>query len=440
MLLTYHDDLLQRSIPVNYFDGLTSQFGYVKSELLTAGLHYPDVPCNELVITNLRNKVKYLNYNTCRIPLPLLYLFDEEGNGLKQTVQSHRGRQAIGHSMTFDPSVKMIDIRQKILRRLEILYMLALQDDSLITKCKNEECNICYKSFFSNYTCLDPQPNIFWLGQILHCIQDSYSRVHTVRTQPQATQSGGEPHGTTPERATNTSLFSDKETNLPSFKLVKMIGDLVDTTQVESVSLNTKEDIVAFLIKNITDPELQKLIRKNPNDISHIFKLTLFFKNQKKRILALYDKDTLPSEKNKTIHKNHNTNYPYLQSFRYIGHQKKCGRSFHMSYDTKKENTSLEPVIIENCRKVLEMFKQHLSADRDKPLTETINEMIAYVANNVFPIKEGYQDNPSVEECYSSRNDCGCNVGGKKIRSKKRKQYRKRYVSKRRSKRKTRLM
>ena len=436
MLLTYHDDLLSRSIPLNYFDGLTSQFGYVNSELLTAGLRYPDVPCNELVITTTENKVKYLNYNTCRIPLPLLYLFDEEGNGLKQTVQSHRGRQAIGHSMTFDPSVKMIDIRQKILRRLEILYMLALQDDSLITKCKNENCDICYKSFFSNYTCVEPEPNIFWVGQILHCIQDSYSRVHTLRTQPQTTQSGGEPQ-LNPGSATNTIPFSDKETNLPSFKLVKIIGDLVDSTQLEGVSLNTKEDIVAFLIKNITESELQKIIRKNQNDISHIFKLTLFFKNQKKRILALYNNDntTLPSELNKNKHTPSIKNYPYLQSFRYIGHQKKCGRSFHMSYDMKKENTAFEPFIIENCKKVLEMFKLHVSADVNKQLTDKINEMIAYVANNVFPIKEDCKDKPSVEECPS--NDCGCRVGGKKIRSKKRKQYRKRYVSKTRSKRKT---
>lgn len=438
MLLTYHDDLLNRSISPNYFEGLT-KFQYVNNELLTAGLHYPDVPCNELVITNPENKVKYLNYNTCRIPLPLLYLFDEEGNGLKQTVQSHRGRQAIGHSMTFDPSVKMIDIRQKILRRLEILYMLALSDDSLITKCKNKECNICYKSFFSNYTCVEPQPNIFWLGQILHCIQDSYSRVHTVRTQLEPTQHGGEPQ-TNPESTTNTGSFSNKERDIPSFKLIKMIGNLVDSSQLEGVSLNTKEDIVAFLIKNITDPELQKISRKNPNDIGHIFKLTLFFKNQKKRIVSLYDNGNgqtrLPSEKNKNNHKSSNVNYPYLQSFRYIGHQKKCGRSFHMSYDMKKENTVFEPFIIENCREVLNMFKQHLlAAYHDKPLTDKIEEMINYIAVNVFPIKEDYQDKPSVEECLS--NDCGCRVGGKKIRSKKRKQYRKRYVSKRRSKRKT---
>jgi hypothetical protein len=433
MILTYHDELLRKSIPQNYFDDL-SQFEYVNNELLSAGVQYPDIPCNDIVITKPNNKVKYLNYNTCRSLLPLLYLFNEEGYGIKQTVQSHRGRQAIGHSMTYDPSVKMIDLRQKILRRLEILYMLALEDDSLITKCKNDQCDICYKTFFSNYTCLVPEPNIFWVGQILHCIQDSYSRVHTIRTPLEPTQHGGEPP-TNPAGTTNTGTFSNKERDIPSFKLVKMIGDLIDTTQLQGVTLNTKEDIVAFLIKNITHPELQKIIQKNPNEIGHIFKLTLFFKNQKKRIVALYGNETsLPSEKNKNSHKSSNVKYPYLQSFRYIGHQKKCGKSFHMSYDTKKENTTFEPFILENCSEVLKMFKRHLLADGDKPLGK-IEEMISYVANNVFPIEEGYQDKPSVEECPS--NDCGCRVGGKKIRSKKRKQYRKRYVSKRRSNRKT---
>jgi hypothetical protein len=213
--------------------------------------------------------------------------------------------------MTFDPSVKMIDIRQKILRRLEILYMLALEDDSLIRKCKNEECDICYKSFFSNYTCLKAVPNIFWIGVILHCIQDSYSRVHTVRTQPQLTQHGGEPQ-MNPGGTNDGTSNSDKETNILSFKLVKMIGDLVDSSQVEFESLNSKEDIVAFLIKNIKEPELQKIIQKNPNDIGHIFKLTLFFKNQKKRISTLYGNSGLPSERNKNLNINSKVKYPYL--------------------------------------------------------------------------------------------------------------------------------
>ena len=106
-----------------------------------------------------------------------------------------------------------------------------------------------------------------------------------------------------------------------------------------------------------------------------------------------------------------------------------------MSYDTKKENTAFETFITDNCRKVLEMFKRHLTVDHTKKLTDKIEEMINYIATNVFPIEQGYQERSSLEECSSG--DCGCKVGGKKIHSKKRKQYRKRYVSKTRSKRKT---
>lgn len=437
MIIPYHEDLLQKSIPINYFDNLSSRFEYVNNELLTSGLHYPDVPCNDVVITKPKNEVKYLNYNTCRIPLPLLYLFDEEGNGLKQTVQSHRGRQAIGHSMTYDPSIKMIDLRQKILRRLEILYMLALEDDSLIAKCKKKKCDICYKTFFSNYTCLPRKPNIFWVGQILHCIQDSYSRVHTLRTLPNQTA------GRTP----NTNDFSNKETTLLSFKLVKMIGDVVDANQIESGSVSTTEDIVAFLLKSIPEPELQRIVRKNPNDISHIFTLTLFFKNQKKRILELYGNSptNLPSKKNEKNHKSALTNYPYLLSFRFIDHQKKCGRSFHMSYDTEKESIIFQPFIIKNCTDVLTLFKQHI-LDSKKSITVKIEEMIDYLAANVFPIRNDYKNQPSAKLCY--RTPCECDLsyenvyrtyqkssGDKKIHSKKHKQSRKRYVSKTRSKR-----
>jgi hypothetical protein len=409
MLLTFHDELLSKSLPIDYFHEL-SNFKYVTKDLLVAGLHYPDVPCNELVIT-IGNKVKYLNYNTCRIPLPLIYLFDEDGNGLKQTVQSHRGRQAIGHSMTFDPSFTMIDIRQKILRRLEILYMLALNDNSLIAKCSDVNCDICYKSVFSKYTCIANQPNIFWVGQILHCIQDSYSRVHTLRKMPSSQvdtpMKGGQP--------IEEASYTNKEYTLPSFKLVKTIGDIIDETQLtDSAPLQTKEDIVNFLNQYIKDPQLQPIIIKNPNDISHIFKLILFFKNQKAEILKLFGNKTanLPSEQNRNNHKNDVNNYPYLLTFRYIGHQKKCGRSFHMTYDNKESATLFQPFIIKNCADVLTMFKRHILTDT-LSIPDKVREMINYIASNVFPIEQGYHDEPSAKLCSST--PCECDLGYDKV-------------------------
>lgn len=400
MLLQYHDVLLSKSIPPNYFIDLSKlNLKYVNNELLTTGLHYPDVPCNDLVITN-DSQVKYLNYDTCRIPLPLLYLFDEQNNGLQQTVQSHRGRQAIGHSMTYEPLVTMMELRQKILRRLEILYMLALSDNSLIIKCSDNTCKTCYKTTFSNYTCIDPQPNIFWLGQILHCIQDSYSRVHTLRqlpgTQsPAIIQQGGQPPPP-----------SSKEDNIPSFKLVRMIGDVIDTKDFKPKS-SSKSDIVAFLTEHIKEPELTRLIRDNPNDISHIFKLILFFKNQKRKILELYNSNLLPSENHKDKNTSDIPNYPYLISFRYIPHQSNCGRSFHMSYDSQKSTEKFERFAIENCAAVLAMYQKHLLDRTDKLIQVKIDEMISYIAKNVFPILEEYRDKPSAKLCFSSPS-CDC--------------------------------
>ena len=404
MLLQYHDVLLSKSIPADYFNSLSKlNLKYVNSSLLTTGLHYPDVPCNELVITT-DGTVKYLNYDTCRIPLPLLYLFDEQNNGLKQTVQSHRGRQAIGHSMTYEPSVTMIELRQKILRRLEILYMLALSDNSLIIKCSDKTCETCYKTTFSNYTCIEPQPNIFWLGQILHCIQDSYSRVHTLRqlpSQPPVTQQGGQPHS------------SSKEEFIPSFRLVRKIGDVIDAYNFISTS-NSNTEIVAFLTQHITEPDLRTLIKGNPNDISHIFKLILFFKNQKKKIKELYHSQTLPSETHKTNNKSDIQNYPYLISFRYIPHQSKCGRSFHMSYDSQKSTENFERFAIENCVEVLTMYQEHLLDSTGKTIQDKIDEMILYIAKNVFPILDEYQNNPSARLC-SSNPSCECMLDYDKV-------------------------
>ena len=68
-----------------------------------------------------------------------------------------------------------------------------------------------------------------------------------------------------------------------------------------------------------------------------------------------------------------------VKSFKYIDHQKKCGRTFHMSYDTKKENTAFEPFIIENCREVLKMFKRHLTLGDNTKITDKIDEMINYI-------------------------------------------------------------
>ena len=420
MLLDYHDDILKTSFDneKDYFNSL-KEFKYISKSLLNNGLHYPDVPCNDIVYTN-NNQIKYLNYNACKIPFSLIYLFFESGNALKQIVQSHRGRQAIGHSMTFDPNITVFDIRQKILRRLEILYMLALNDNSLLNECKNKECvNKCYESMLYNYDCIEPKPNIFWLGQILHCVQDSYSRVHTLRESPN--MKGG-----------HIVDEPSKEDSIPEFKLIKIIGDKLDILKDIKIGSNSNKDIQKFLKTIITEKEYHKIIDKNPKDISHIFKLILFFKNQRKIIKNLFNgEENLPSEINKNNNKSDMTNhdkYPYIMSFRYIGHQQKCNKLFHMSFDNKEktEEAGFTNFMIENCKYILNKYKEHVLSLETGDIKKCINEMITYIAKNVFPILYIYKDKNSVIKCkdpqceckleldqvYNIYNESSCQIGG----------------------------
>lgn len=399
MLLNYHDDILKTFFDneKDYFNSL-KDFKYISKSLLNNGLHYPDVPCNDIIYTN-NNQIKYLNYNTCKIPISLIYLFNESGNALKQIVQSHRGRQAIGHSMTFDPNITVFDIRQKILRRLEILYMLALSDNSLLSKCQKKKCvNMCYETMFFNYDCIKAEPNIFWLGQILHCVQDSYSRVHTLRESQK--MEGGDTTG--------------KEDSIPEFKLIKIIGDELDKINLKDIKIgsDSNKDIQEYLKILIKENEYHKIIDKNPKDISHIFKLILFFKNQREIIKDLFNgEENLPSEINKNNNKSNMTNsdkYPYIMSFRYIGHQQKCKKLFHMSYDNeeKTKEAGFTEFMINNCKDILNLYKKHVLSLETGDIKKCINEMITYIAQNVFPILDKYKDKNSVIKCKDPQCEC----------------------------------
>ncbi len=63
MLLDYHDEILKIYFDEkkDYFNSL-KDFQYISESLLNNGLHYPDVPCNDIVYAN-NNQIKYLNYD-----------------------------------------------------------------------------------------------------------------------------------------------------------------------------------------------------------------------------------------------------------------------------------------------------------------------------------------------------------------------------------------
>ena len=370
MLITYHISNVKEILKQfpEYFEEFRT-YPYITFEHLVEGLMYPDVPCSYVVIN--KRGVKYLHYQSCKIPLSLVYLTNEEDNGLKEVVQSHRGRFAIMHAMTYDPNVPMTDLRQKILRKIEILYYLALKDNSSLDNKK-------------------PHPNIFWLGQIIHCVQDSYSRVHTLR---KTTIQNPKNRKLTYKRNTN---ISSQEAKYNTFKLVKQMSELLDQKNYNNKEDN-HEEIQKFLIKHIKEPELIKIIQNHPNDTSQMFKQFLFFKKQKQRIHKLFNgENQLPSTKYINTHVSDFKRYPYIMSFRYIPHQNNCDKLFHFHYDTEQptQEFGFDKYMNENVKYILQIYKNHI-LDKSIPLTTKINELIEYVAKNVFPILHGYEKNPS---------------------------------------------
>ena len=475
MLIKYHDELFSKiEILKDYFKkGFEQEF--INFQLLKNGLHYPDVPCGELIRTE-ENFIKWKEYTPCKTLFPLANLFLEnvsDSRGLTEIVNSHRGRQAIGHAMTPDPAYLMMEIRQKILRRLEILYMLALDDNSLLKKCdKNSDCKSCYmkkNTFGSNdhYLCSENKPNIFWLGLIIHCIEDSYSRAHTLR---EYTINNKKHHDTcmglpnTPDDGDKKitkggyvekcdicaheiigenkcidyyggglqdPLTKKEKTKISSY-IIKLIGDIIE--KIESKSEKKKEiynetTIINKIKEGITDhldnhkdltftkKDIVSLLDKNRENIDHLVKIIQFFKQNKIRIKKLFEEKNvkLPSEQFRDSEHINDPEYPYIISFRYVPHQATCGKTFHMGYDKRIPTCeyNLESYMIKNIEDVLKMYKDHVRATT-KSLDEKITEFVGYIANNIFYIKDDYRNNPSAIKCDEGK-ECVCNLDKKNV-------------------------
>lgn len=462
MLIKYHDELkiIIDGMEPKYFSNFKKDLNFINMEMLMKGLHYPDVPCGKLIRSENSDKsIKWIEHTPCKNIFPLAYLFLDNMNssiGLKEIVNSHRGRQAIGHSMTPDPKYKMIDIQQKILRRLEILYMLALNDTSLLQKCKNKDCKACYTiknklSKDDKFECVQPQPNIFWIGLIIHCIEDSYSRAHTLR---EYTDNNLKHHNkclgvpNTPDDemtggGKDNTLTNKEEHNISAY-IIRLIGDSIETleesnTEVNIINIVTviekiiKKKILDDNNKNIKDEKsivdnIKNIIKKNPNDVDHLIKLIQFFKQNKMEIKKKFKgEENLPSsqilkEEHILSVKNENgfisdpKTYPYIISFRYVPHQANCGKKFHMDYDKKKPTceSNLEFYKRQNIIDVLNIYKEHVNKYEPNKITEYITEFIKYVANNVFYIKTQYQINPSAIKCNIIEK-CECELEKKNV-------------------------
>lgn len=182
MLLPGHDDLLTKAVSsaismcsaspnkVETIQDLlcTSHYHRSTEELLQKGLHYPDEPCGKRNLTS-RGRVRFINHKTCSFfKLTRLLAPGMLGAGrfsyTSEAFVSHKLTMAHIHSMSYNPRSSVMDVRRRILTQAAIYAVLSIQD---ISAHDDED---------------DARPCSFWLGQLIHMIQDSYSPAHVLRT------------------------------------------------------------------------------------------------------------------------------------------------------------------------------------------------------------------------------------------------------------------
>jgi hypothetical protein len=89
-----------------------------------------------------------------------------------------------------------------------------------------------------------------------------------------------------------------------------------------------------------------------------------------------------------------------------------------MSYDTKNktEEAGFAEFMIDNCKYILNLYKEHvLNIKAGKiDIKSCIDEMITYIAQNVFPILDKYKNNKSAIKC-NLHPHCECKLGLDKV-------------------------
>lgn len=161
---------------------------FIDYSTLRKGLFFPDRPCAELSLQSypkgLRATIK--QYTLCH----LWHVASELKNPRKAdsfVYQSHDGIFATFHSMNPAQGMTVEAVRNLIVQQATTFYSLALYD---------------------RYHSHDPGPSLFWLGVVLHIVQDSYSPAHTVRrARPGASTSAAPPKVKTLSMAWDTDVI-----------------------------------------------------------------------------------------------------------------------------------------------------------------------------------------------------------------------------------------
>jgi hypothetical protein len=176
----------------------SSKMNYVDwKQTLVDGLFYPDLPCADRIIRN--GRVRHARLRLCSMNKAVAGIF---GNRLLEIYASHNGAMSYLHAMAPTPMLKVGQVRDTVLEQILLLFATAVCDDTTtddhtgaltrtsIAARSTSTTSLKSSRRHSDDSIIGPRPNLFWLGQALHVLMDSYSPAHTLRLASRKTDIG----------------------------------------------------------------------------------------------------------------------------------------------------------------------------------------------------------------------------------------------------------
>ncbi len=304
-------------------------------ERLRQGLLYPDLPCGKYEFQG--TKVSMVDKHVCSIKdiKSLLHT-----NYFKPLFQSHRGVYAFLHSMSWDPSLNVKQVRDKIIQYIMNFVVLSVYDDNIFKKPLR---NDLIKS------------NEFWIGIVLHIIMDSYSKAHTIRLNiPTKTPSQ--------KYFLKHKAFKDEIKNV----LINIKNNIYNPQELKEV-LFTKFD----------KEEERIYITKRIKYIYATYKMNVFDKQIKNVSKNFFKKKSVKVKTKNTYD---------ITNFQYYNDQKSL---YHKQYDFLlyvRKYKGLYERMIQECKVVLDLFKQvkegHLTPK------QYANQIYTHLVSHTFHIAD----------------------------------------------------
>jgi len=347
MFISGHKEIMENLLNIfknKYFKKIKN-FNNVNITNITIGMQYPDLPCGKYRFNDDNEYIIMTDNSLC--PIIKLYKILFKEYEFSEIFQSHNGFNSYLHSMSYNDGILNKNIYDKILTYIVGCLLLSIYD----------------KQYYK-INDLKPEPNIFWIGVILHMITDSYSPSHTIRFKNIKTEF---PY----------KIKIDKDA-----RIVRLIKKYISNL---NTIITSEDKLKNILLKHFANENKQAFIKENIHHIFKVYKLFLFHiqVNNKINSLNLINND----ESVPIITKS--TTYD-IQYFQYYENQSTL---YHNSKDLMlvlNNYPKMYKRMINECKFIMINYRNcliNIKNDRDNHLNyakQFINTTYNFIKNNTY--------------------------------------------------------